>query len=105
MTTSVNLQRARTGLLRYRILAILHISGTIPVGETLFLTILSDLPDEDLDVTPDELRRALRYLADKAYIELEAPRDRHWKARLLPRGVDYIERNLEDDPGITRPPR
>lgn len=102
MSTAANLERARVAMTRYRILAILDVSRPYPVGETVLANVLSDV---DLQATQSDIRRAMQYLADKKLIELNAPRDRHWEARLLPDGVDYVEGHRADDPGILRPPR
>lgn len=89
-------------MLRWRVIAVLEAGRPYPVGETLIHQVADAA---DLQATQTEIRKALQYLSDKSFVELTAPRDGHWEARLLPAGVDYFEGNAEDDPGITRPPR
>lgn len=102
MSTAADFERARVAMTRYRVLAILDVGRPFPVGETLIAKVLNDI---DLQATQTDIRRAMQYLADKGLIELSSPRDRHWEARLLPDGVDYVEGHRDDDPGILRPPR
>lgn len=59
------------------------------------------------DVSPLQVQGHYRYLADKEYVELEDGEVekiglvRH-AAKLTSRGVDFVEGNLPDDPGINR---
>ena len=93
---------ARIKMIRWRILAVLNAGRPYPVGETLIADVLTDV---DLQTTQSDIRNALQYLADKGFCELTSPPVNHWEARLLPRGVDFVEYNLPDEPGIIRPPR
>ena len=103
MSDIQQLENARRKMIRYRILKILDAGRPLPVGEGLINTILIDA---DLSATQSEVRRALQYLQDKNYLEVEMPKrgvSVHWSARLLPTGVDYIENVSMEDPGIARP--
>lgn len=96
-----DLEQARRRMVRYRILKILDAGRPHPVGEGLISEVLVDA---DLSVSPNSIRKALQYLADKGYVHLSEPRGAsHWEARLLPKGVDYIEDDASEDPGIARP--
>jgi repressor of nif and glnA expression len=96
-----NLEAARAKMARYRILKILDAGRPLPVGEGLIAQILVDA---DLQVTQMGIRRALQYLTDKGYVELAKPNGaEYWEARLMPKGVDYLEDAHIVDPGIARP--
>jgi hypothetical protein len=91
-------------VIRYWILRLLY--NHLPAGcdaHTLSDMLLSlDFVIEEMHVSGH-----LRYLADKEYIDLK---DKEIKplgltrqvATLNSKGVDYVEGNLPDDPGITR---
>ena len=59
------------------------------------------------DVTPLQVQGHFRYLEDKGYVELqdidlqEMRVSRHL-AKLTSKGVDFVEGNLPEDPGICR---
>lgn len=103
MSDVEQLENARRKMVRYRILKILDAGRPLPVGEGLIGSILIDA---DLDATESDVRKALQYLEDKGFVEIEMPKrgiNSHWSARLLPTGVDYIENAHIDEPGIARP--
>ncbi len=101
MTLKTQLELARVKMIRYRILKVLDAGRPYPVGEGLLVEVLVDA---DLNVTQNEIRKALQYLEDKGYLKLKQPDNAaHWEARLLPQGVDYLENPSHDDSGITRP--
>lgn len=100
MSDHADLEQARRRMVRYRILRILEAGRPLPVGEGL---ISQCLDDQDLQPTLQGIRRALQYLADKGYCELDTESETHWQARLLPPGVDFLEDPRAADPGIARP--
>jgi hypothetical protein len=61
----------------------------------------------NFDVSPLQIQGHLRYLSEKGYVELcdsgleDIGLVRH-SAKLTSKGVDFVEGNLPDDPGITR---
>lgn len=100
-----SLDTARKRMARWRILRILAAGRPYPVGEGLIGQVLTDA---DLAMTMNEIRNDLEYLKDKGYIEtkeVSVPGEgKHLEARLLPKGVDYVEyTTAEDDPGVLRP--
>lgn len=99
MTLQSKLELARIKMIRYRILKVLDVGRPYPVGDGLLVDVLVDA---DLNVTQLETRRALQYLCDKGYVEIK-DQNTHWEARLLPKGVDYIENPHIKDDGISRP--
>lgn len=100
MSDHADLDFARTRMARYRILKILDAGRPYPVGEGLIGQVLVDC---DLQPSPDRIRRAMQYLADKGFIELDTVSQPHWQGRLLPAGVDFLENPRATDPGIAKP--
>lgn len=101
MNDHTQLEQARTKMVRYRILKVLDAGRPYPVGEGLLVEVLGDA---DLRVTQHEIRRALQYLCDKGFLEVkEVDISRHWEARLLPPGIDYLENPMAQSRGIARP--
>ncbi len=98
-----DLDRAKTKMARWRILRILYSGRPYPVGEGLIVDVLIDA---DLQMTPTQVRNALQYLCDKKLIELKQARNddgKHWEARLLADGVDFVDGFGEPIDGIARP--
>lgn len=98
MSDHEKLEQARRKMIRYRILKILDAGRPYPVGEGLIELVMIDA---DLNASKMESRKALQYLCDKKYVDLETKEV--WEARLLPYGVDYLENPDIDDVGIARP--
>ncbi|MDY6979206.1 MAG: hypothetical protein SV201_04955 [Pseudomonadota bacterium] len=100
---AANLENARKKMMRWRILRILYVGRPYPVGEGLIMEVMDDA---DLPVTQTELRSALVYLKDKDYVDYKEVRQTgeaaHWEVQLRSKGVDFVEYNIPDDPGITR---
>ena len=99
MSDHQNLEQAKRRMVRYRILMILDAGRPIPVGEGLINETLSDA---DLGASPKDIRKALQYLCDKKFIDIQKMPG-HWDARLLPVGVDYLENPNIQEIGIARP--
>ena len=96
------IELSRKRMARYRILKILDASDPTPCGEGL---IRMTLPDCDLPLSPNEIRKEIQYLGDKGYVKIEKPEGErhHWLVRILPKGTDYLEDQKISDPGIARP--
>jgi hypothetical protein len=87
--------------LRWRILRTLYAGLPYPINEALLVDVLDDT---DLRATSTEVQGNLRYLADKGYCEVKEAEEGKLEARLLARGVDFVEYSTRDeDPGIARP--
>jgi hypothetical protein len=99
MNMSDKLEKAKRRMLRYRVLRTLQIGYPRPVGETLISEVVVDA---DLAATPTEIRSALTYLGDSGYVELNQAGE-YWEAKLLPKGVNFLEDDSIKDPGIARP--
>jgi hypothetical protein len=73
-------------------------------GDQLISSLLNEAGYE---VSPLQVQGHFRYLADKDYVELKNPEieelglTRHL-AKLTSKGVDLVEGNLPDDPGVMR---
>jgi hypothetical protein len=93
------LEKAKRRMLRYRVLRTLQIGYPRPVGERLISEVVVDA---DLAATPEQIRGALTYLGDSAYIELHT-QGQYWEAKLLPKGINFLEDDKITDPGIARP--
>lgn len=90
--------------IRYWILRMLY--NQLPAGCSA-QTLSSMLLGLGFEVEELNVSGHLRYLADKEYIDLEEKKVEllgisRQIATLNSKGVDYIECNLPDDPGITR---
>lgn len=90
--------------IRYWILKLLY--NHLPSGCSA-QTLSGMLLDLGFDVQELHVSGHLRYLADKEYIDLEVKQAKplgvsRQIATLNSKGVDFVEGNLPDDPGITR---
>lgn len=95
-----NLDTQRIKLKRWRALKAIEAASTIGVTEELIAIVLDDVR---LPSSPTEIREILRYLSDSGYIALNAPKYGTWHARLLPKGIQFIEDPNIEDIGIKRP--
>ncbi len=87
-------------MLRLRVLSALDALRPTYLGEQLILVYLRS--DGDLDLSPPNIARALRYLADRDLVELS---EDGFLARIRSTGVDYLEGAGDDLPGVARPAR
>ncbi|WP_374495369.1 hypothetical protein [Zoogloea sp.] len=55
------------------------------------------------DVTPDETRKQLDYLADRKLVDVRKEPSGTWFADLTRYGVDIVEYTVDCQPGIARP--
>lgn len=86
------------------ILKILYTNLPEPAGDKLISQILEA---GQYKVTPLQVQGHLRYLAGKNYVELEQVAIEEMglarlMAKLTSRGVDFVEGNLGEDPGVAR---
>lgn len=86
------------------ILRILYMNMPEWAGDHLISQILTDA---QYRVSPAQVQGHLNYLAEKGYVELkevtseETGLTRHI-ARLTPKGIDLVEGNIPEDPGVDR---
>lgn len=57
------------------------------------------------DATKAEVRRELDYLLDRGFVEIKKEPGGRWKCDINRHGVDFVEYNMEAQPGIARPPK
>lgn len=92
--------KARREMLRWFILLTLNTSRPIDPHESVVLsTIQGTLPD----LTPEELRRELDYLADRRLVTLDKQPSGQWICGVTHFGVDIAEYTVDCRPGIARP--
>lgn len=94
----VRLERART--MRWLLLVTLNVSR--PVGmyaDAMRPIIAATYPD----VTEQEVRRELDYLAARELVELRQEPHGAWYAKLDRHGIDIVEYSIDCEPGISRP--
>ncbi|NKB37874.1 MAG: hypothetical protein GKR93_12030 [Gammaproteobacteria bacterium] len=92
----------RNRLRRLRILQTLYNQRPEVLGEGILFQELKQ--DPDLNATPEGVRRSLDYLNDRRLAEIEkVNKGRTWTARITADGVDYLEGDDPDIPGISHP--
>ena len=97
---SMDLEKNRREVLRWRILQTLNVGRPYPIGEDL---LLSTIAGKDMPLTPMELRRELEYLEHRQLIQISEKCGPVWSAELNRYGIDVVEYTIDCDPGIARP--
>ncbi|MEF2154663.1 hypothetical protein V3390_00175 [Luteimonas sp. FXH3W] len=96
----IDLDKAHREQARWRILKVLDSGRPMAVSE---LVILQALNDATLSLTPNGLRRELKYLEDRRLVTLANLSSTVWAAALTRFGVDVVEYTVDCMPGIARP--
>lgn len=96
----IDLEKAHREEARWRILRVLDVGRPVAVSET---TLFRALADSSLPITPQELRRELKYLRKKDLVELENEDEPTWRAELTANGIDVVEYTVAAPAGINRP--
>jgi hypothetical protein len=96
----MDMEKTRRESIRWHILVAVNSGAPYPVAEPLVLAAVQAIP---LECTALELRRQLDYLEDRRLVELKRHEGAPWTAELTRHGVDYVEYNLDGQPGISRP--
>lgn len=87
------------------ILRVLHISHPVPLNErNVYLTMNDIMPE----ITEKDVASEMSYLRDKAYVESILKRipllqEEMWLHKITSKGIDLMERNLPEDPGVEVP--
>lgn len=97
----LNIKQQRRENLRASILQILYASHPVPASTPLIISTLY-AADSDEQVGPDELRRQLDYLEEKALVRIKDRGESAWKADLTALGIDVVEGSEPMPPGIAR---
>ena len=81
-----------------RILKVFYPDGVAANG------IATSLIDAGYTISVPEVLQQLAYLSDKGYVSVRELKSEHLGkrdvARLLPKGIDLLDENIEKDPGI-----
>lgn len=93
--------RDRREGLRWNILKMLHMSAPYTAGESQIINVMRGIY---ADISPDELRKQLDYLADRGLIDVVKAPHGQWFADIGRFGTDIVEYTVDCDPGIARPP-
>ncbi|MBS0367588.1 MAG: hypothetical protein JSS57_00140 [Proteobacteria bacterium] len=97
---NVDQAKVRREGMRWNILNTLDKARPYTTNETFLVDVMRSIYP---DVTPDEVRKQLDYLADRHLIELRKEPSGTWFADLGRYGVDIVEYTVECQPGIARP--
>lgn len=100
MSNYSDLERARRGTIRWRILFALNVVPSRPLGETLLLSVLHDAK---LPLTGQELRDNLEYLQSKGLVELIDDFRSDCAVKLTGEGQDVAQYEVPCPTGIDRP--
>ncbi|MDI3547901.1 MAG: hypothetical protein PWR10_1553 [Halanaerobiales bacterium] len=97
-----NLTNMQNRVIRGRILKILKTNYPYPAGEELISNILTDA---QYNISPPQVNAQLIYLEEKGYVkmqEADVPGLDIFRnqAKITPKGIDLLEGNIEDDPGV-----
>lgn len=99
---AIDMEKAHREQARWRILRALDAGRPLPVSELILLSVMQDA---SLQVTPSQLRREIKYLADRKLVIISAMDTPVWSAELTRYGVDVAEYTIDCLPGIARPKR
>lgn len=96
----MDMDKTRRESIRWHILVAVNSGRPEPVAEPLILSAIQSIP---IECTARELRRELDYLLDRKFVDLRRPEGAPWIADLTRHGVDFVEYNIDAEPGILRP--
>jgi FMN phosphatase YigB (HAD superfamily) len=100
MTAQIDVEQARREELRW--LLLLGLNSAQPMGTSE--VVLSRAVEPMIpDVTQDEIRRALDYLAQRELVAVSNTDKPAWFAKINRHGIDVVEYTVECLPGIARP--
>lgn len=98
--SNVDFEKHQREELRWRMLKVLLAGAPWPVSEGLLQAALDDAA---LRVTPSQLRKELRYLADKQLVIVHQQDQPVWLGQLTALGTDVVEYAAACPQGIRRP--
>ena len=90
----------QSGVIRGKICAALRIEYPRSVSSESVLVMLKEMGHSR--VTAIDVRSHFEYLKDKDFIEITKRRRNFWEAKLMPKGVDFLEGN-DDYEGVAFP--
>lgn len=90
------LQQAKREQLRWRLLCVAYVAGTLGVGEHTMIEVVNEVGgNTDLE----QVRQELCYLEGKELLEIDRGRSR-WTVTITPTGIDVREGTVGCPPGI-----
>jgi len=96
----IDMERARREEIRWMILRALYAAQ--PIGTTEIIVMAAIVPVCP-DVTINEIRRELDYLAERDLVTVSNTHMPVWFAKINRHGIDLVEYTVPCMPGITRP--
>ena len=100
MVTEFDMSKARRESMRWLILLTLNNARPLGAYEQLILTVArAEYPN----ATELEIRKELRYLADRVLVAIKEEPTGKWRCELTRHGVDLAEYTVDCQPGIARP--
>ncbi|TBV76864.1 hypothetical protein [Pseudoxanthomonas winnipegensis] len=100
MALEIDIDKHRREETRWRILRILDAGRPWPVSEGLIMAALEDI---ELAPTVTELRKHVKYLRDKALVDILGEDLPTWNISLTANGTDVVEYSAPCPAGIRRP--
>ena len=100
MAHEVDIEKHRREETRWRVLKVLDAGRPWPVAEGLVMAALDDV---ELSLTVADLRKQIRYLADKQLVTVHGEQEPTWLLSLTAAGTDVVEYTAPVPPGIRRP--
>lgn len=96
----VDLENARRFEMRWLILRTLHAAQPSGLSEVMIRNVIEPVI---LDVTCNDIRRELDYLAERELVTLTYRESPVWRAKINNHGIDIVEYTVDCRPGIARP--
>ena len=88
--------------LRWTIMRTLMVGGHVGATDKMCLDVARG---EYLGMSCDRIRTELDYLEARELVSIERSEVRAWRAKLTRHGRDFVDYEIDAQPGITRPPR
>jgi hypothetical protein len=99
---SLDLDRQRREFMRWVLLLALYNGRPVETWEGV---LISTMQGVYADATKREVRVELDYLEERGLVKIKRAPDGRWFAELSRAGVDFMEYNVDAEPGIARPPK
>ena len=96
-----SLSQAHIAGMRWSILRTLMCGGHVGATDKMCLDVCRA---EYIGVAMDRVRTELDYLEARKLVEIERSQVHPWRAKLTRHGRDFVDYEIEAQPGITRPP-
>ena len=102
MNVNDSLTQVHIAAMRWTILRTIGVGLHLGVTETMCLDVCRS---EYIGVTPDRVRAELDYLKKRELVCLQKSEAHPWRVTLSRHGRDFVDYEIDPEPGITRPPR